>query len=188
MQTLGFDIETTLKILTENFDEKSAKEFLYMQYENLHNINDLESNNEQSHMTCFQEKIDVEVFRKFSKFLLTGESGSGKTKYALDVCKNFCSDYLQQTKVIQMTPELDRTLLVGSFVNGNVVGRFEWRFGVLLDSLINGKILILEDIDFANSETLILLSSILKFGQIYVNEIGMDVKINPASKIIFTSK
>ena len=101
MQTLGFDIETTLKILTENFDEKSAKEFLYMQYENLHNINDLELNNKQSLMTCFQEKINSEVFGKFSKFLLTGESGSGKTKYALDVCKNFCSDTCSRLKLFK---------------------------------------------------------------------------------------
>ncbi|VVT57060.1 uncharacterized protein SAPINGB_P005514 [Magnusiomyces paraingens] len=106
--------------------------------------------------------------------LLTGEGGSGKTFYLEEAAKYFSKD--DSIVRIHLGDQSDVKILVGTYSIGDKPGSFEWRPGILTVAVMEGRWVLIEDIDKAPTDVLSVLLPLLEKRELLIPSRGETVK------------
>lgn len=116
--------------------------------------------------------------------LLTGASGSGKTKLVEYVHNSARGGELVR---IHLGDQTDAKGLVGSYVSGAVPGKFEWRYGALASAVQQGRWVLIENIDRAPSDVASLLLPLLERGELVLASRNQVITAAPGFQLIGTA-
>ncbi|XP_043277150.1 midasin [Venturia canescens] len=98
---------------------------------------------------------------------LQGSVGCGKTalvEYLADITGHRNSNFVK----VQLGDQTDSKMLLGTYRCTDIPGEFVWQPGVLTQAVINGKWLLLEDIDSAALDVASCLSNLIETGTLSV--------------------
>lgn len=101
--------------------------------------------------------------------LLSGETGTGKTALAMYICQEMGREYNRVNLDGGITPDQ----LIGRHQtrdNGRGVMETYFQYGVLVETMRKGAVLILDEVNAALPDTLFCLYNALESGQLYVPE------------------
>lgn len=94
--------------------------------------------------------------------LVEGPMGSGKTTLIRHLARLTGRGKPPDVLTIQISDQVDSKYLLGSYICSDVPGEFLFNLGPLLRAIQSGSWLILEDIDFASSDVISLVTSIVE--------------------------
>ncbi|KAH3685853.1 hypothetical protein WICPIJ_003141 [Wickerhamomyces pijperi] len=119
-----------------------------------------------------------------SPVMLIGGAGSGKTFLINELSKYLSCD---KTLVkIHLGEQTDAKLLLGTYTSGSKPGTFEWRHGVLTTAVMEGRWVLIEDIDKAPTEVLSVLLSLLEKRELTIPSRGEVIKAANGFQLIST--
>lgn len=122
----------------------------------------------------------VESKRKYNVYL-TGLSGCGKTKSIEQVCAE-----LQRPMILlPITSETTERQLMGGFVLQQ--GEFVWKNGAVLEAMLIGAVLILDEIDKGTSSLMCLQGILNGDKRIYIKELGETVVAKEGFQVFATA-
>lgn len=113
--------------------------------------------------TDLTEKIEkILKSNTFFPTLIVGPTRCGKTFPVIEMCKELGLDYVR----VNLTNETDESTLMGNYrlQDGNTI----YNYGPVIDAMMNGKVLILDEIDSANPANIMCLQSILEGDGYYI--------------------
>lgn len=117
------------------------------------------------------------ALNKHRPVLLTGLPGCGKTSLLKTV-----ADELGQGKTmitLHLNDQSDAKLLIGMYVSTSTPGSFRWQPGVLTKAVLEGRWLVIEDLDRAPTEVLSTILPLLERRELLVPQWGETIR--PAS-------
>lgn len=119
-----------------------------------------------------------------SPILVQGEVGCGKSFLIRELA---ASKGLESTLVeLHLDDQTDIKTLLGAYVCSDVPGEFLWQAGVITQAALNGRWLIIEDIDRAPLEVAASLSTLLERRRLYLPDRGKEVVVHPSFRIFGT--
>lgn len=98
--------------------------------------------------------------------MLYGPAGAGKTFLIQESARRL--GYDRQLVRIHLGEQTDAKLLLGTYALGEKPGTFEWRAGVLTTAVQQGRWVVIEDIDQAPTEVLLVLLTLLEKRQLTI--------------------
>eukprot|EP01060_Flectonema_neradi_P002806 TRINITY_DN1176_c7_g1_i2.p1 TRINITY_DN1176_c7_g1~~TRINITY_DN1176_c7_g1_i2.p1 ORF type:complete len:4783 (+),score=1214.99 TRINITY_DN1176_c7_g1_i2:66-14351(+) len=113
--------------------------------------------------------------------LLSGGVGVGKTAIARFLAKEFGVELI----TVGLDSSVDIKDLVGTF-RSTSKKCFEFQLGPLATSIVNGKWLVLEDIDLASSDVTSALVTLLQSGFLYIPEEDRVLRCHPNFRLLAT--
>lgn len=118
--------------------------------------------------------------RIFYPVFVTGLSGNGKT---LGI-EQACAQLGRELVCANITIETDESDLIGGYklVDGNTV----WEDGPVVEAMLRGAILLLDEVDLASNKIMVL-QSVLSGNGIYIKKINRFVKPAPGFNIFATA-
>jgi hypothetical protein len=118
--------------------------------------------------------------RIFYPVFVTGLSGNGKT---LGI-EQACAQLGRELVCTNITIETDESDLIGGYklVDGNTV----WEDGPVVEAMLRGAILLLDEVDLASNKIMVL-QSVLSGNGIYIKKINRFVKPAPGFNIFATA-
>ena len=116
--------------------------------------------------------------------LITGPSGSGKTSLIRCVAQELGK--LSSMVVLHLNEQTDAKLLIGMYTNAKTPGSFSWRPGVLTNAVMEGRWVVIEDLDRAPMEIISILLPLLERGELLVPNWGECIRAAPGFKLIAT--
>ena len=125
-----------------------------------------------------------EGVRSSMPLLISGFSGSGKTSLIKDISRELGQSSSMVT--LHLNEQTDAKLLIGMYTSGNTPGSFSWRPGVLTKAVMDGRWVIIEDLDRAPTEIISTLLTLLERNELLIPNWGETVHAAPGFKIIAT--
>lgn len=118
--------------------------------------------------------------RVFCPIFITGHSGNGKTLQVEQACAAANREYLR----VNVTAETDEDALIGGFrlKNGNTV----FEFGPIVQGMIRGAVLLLDEIDLAGPKIL-CLQSLMEGKPIVIKPLGITIAPAPGFTVVATA-
>ncbi len=128
----------------------------------------------------FNDLKKVITSKIFYPIFITGLSGNGKTFGVEQACAQAKRDLIR----VNITVETDEDDLIGGFrlVDGNTV----WHNGPVIEALLRGSVLLLDEIDLASNKIL-CLQSILEGNGVYLKKVGKFVKPAEGFTVVATA-
>ncbi|CAG0889502.1 unnamed protein product [Darwinula stevensoni] len=119
-----------------------------------------------------------------SPALLSGPVGCGKTSLLqyLAACAGM------EVLSVQLSEETDSKLLLGTYQATNVPGKFVWTMGILTKAVVEGRWLILEDVDRASSDVHATLRKLLESRTLTLPGIGDSILASPRFRLFATQR
>jgi len=113
--------------------------------------------------------------------LLIGETGIGKTK----ICEVVSELFKAELKTINMHSEIESADFIGQSVMVN--GGISWRHGPLVDSMVNGHALLIDEINLAEDAVLERMNTLLEDRRtLYATEIAKEFRAHDRFRIVAT--
>ena len=118
--------------------------------------------------------------------LVTGSSGVGKTSLIRSVAGEVGKSSSMLT--LHLNEQSDAKLLVGMYTNAKTPGSFSWRPGVLTNAVMQGRWVLIEDIDRAPMEIISALLPLLERRELLIPHRGECVRAAPGFQLIATMR
>lgn len=118
---------------------------------------------------------------------LQGPVGCGKTalvEYLAEVTGHDTSNFVK----VQLDDQTDSKMLLGMYQCTDVLGEFVWQPGVLTQAVINGKWLLLEDVDCAPLDVASVLSNLIETGTLCVPGYRDTIYANSGFQLFVTQR
>lgn len=116
--------------------------------------------------------------------LLTGFPGCGKTSLVKKVAEELGQDQAMIT--LHLNEQTDAKLLIGMYVSAGTPGSFKWQPGVLTKAVLEGRWVIIEDLDRAPTEILSTILPLLERRELLVPHWGETIRPTSNFKLIAT--
>ncbi|GIY25819.1 midasin [Caerostris darwini] len=120
--------------------------------------------------------------------LIQGPVGCGKTSLvehlAMLTGKKHVKDFLK----IQLGDHVDSKMLLGAHVCSEIPGQFVWKPGILTKAMIEGRWLLLEDIDSAPMDVVSMLNPVLQSRSIVLPGHPKPIKAAPGFQLFATQR
>jgi len=118
--------------------------------------------------------------RVFCPIFITGHSGNGKTLQVEQACASANREFLR----INVTAETDEDALIGGFrlKNGNTV----FEFGPIVQGMLRGAVVLLDEIDLAGPKIL-CLQSLMEGKPLVIKPLGIAIAPAPGFTIVATA-
>lgn len=118
--------------------------------------------------------------RKYNVYL-TGLSGCGKTKSI----EQACAELNRPMILIPITSETTERQLIGGFVLQQ--GEFVWKNGAVLEAMLTGSVLVLDEIDKGTSSLMCLQGILNGDKKIFIKELGQSVVAKEGFQVFATA-
>eukprot|EP00127_Corallochytrium_limacisporum_P003804 Clim_evm18s153 gene=Clim_evmTU18s153 len=116
--------------------------------------------------------------------LVEGQAASGKSLLIRHLLATVgASDYT----CLHLSPEMDSKSLLGTYAAHETLGDFQWRAGPLTDAVMSGRVIMLEDVDCANSEVLAVLMPLAEAGILHIPGRNEMLRAPPSFRMIATT-
>jgi midasin len=116
--------------------------------------------------------------------MVQGEVGCGKSFLIRELAASLG---LESTLVeLHLDDQTDSKTLLGAYVCSDVPGEFLWQPGVITQAALNGRWLVIEDIDRAPLEIAASLSTLLERMRLYLPDRGKEVSVHPSFRVFGT--
>ena len=122
--------------------------------------------------------------RDSDNILVTGPSGAGKSALIRDLARELCR--ISSAITIHLNEQTDIKLLLGLYTSDKTPGSFSWHAGILTQAVLEGRWVIIEDIDRAPAEVISTLLPLLERGELFVQGRNEVIKAAPGFKLIAT--
>lgn len=119
-----------------------------------------------------------------SPIMVQGEVGCGKSFLIRELAASIGLEYTLVE--LHLDDQTDSKTLLGAYVCSDVPGEFLWQSGVITQAALNGKWLVIEDIDKAPLEVAASLSTLLERRMLYLPDRGKEVAIHPMFRVFGT--
>ena len=116
--------------------------------------------------------------------IVTGLAGSGKSSIIRHAARTLGVEGKMVT--LHLNEQTDAKLLIGMYVSDKDTNRFTWKPGVLTKAVVDGRWLVIEDLDRAPTEILSLLLPLLERRELFVPNWGESITANSGFKLIAT--
>ena len=116
--------------------------------------------------------------------LITGSSGAGKTSLIRSVARELGKSSSMVT--LHLNEQTDIKLLIGMYTNAKTPGSFSWRPGVLTTAVIEGRWVVIEDLNRAPMETISSLLPLIERRELLIPNWGESIRAAPGFKLIAT--
>lgn len=116
--------------------------------------------------------------------LVTGLSGAGKTTFIMDIARTLGKSPSMVT--LHLNEQTDAKTLVGMYTNAKAQGTFVWRPGVLTTAVMEGRWLLIEDLDRAPAEIVSTLLPLIERKELLIPNWSESVRAAPGFKLIAT--
>ena len=126
----------------------------------------------------------AKAVRDSNNILVTGLAGAGKSSLIRYVACELCRSSSSIT--IILNEQTDIKLLLGVYASGKSPGSFSWRPGILTQAVLEGRWVIVEDIDRAPSEITSTLLPLLERGELFIQNRNESIRAAPGFKLIAT--
>lgn len=117
--------------------------------------------------------------------LLTGPSGSGKTALVRHVARILGKE--RSMIITQLNEQLDAKTLIGMHTTATTPGSFAWQPGILTRAVLEGRWILVENLNRAPVEILSVLLSLLERRELFVPHWGESVPCHANFRIIATA-
>ena len=126
----------------------------------------------------------AEGLRSSKPLLVTGLSGAGKTISIREIARELGKSSSMVT--VHLNEQTDARLLVGMYTSDTAKGSFSWHPGVLTTAVMEGRWVVIEDLDKAPKEIMSILLPLLKRRELLIPNWGETVPAGPGFKLIAT--
>lgn len=126
----------------------------------------------------------AKAVRDSDNVLVTGLAGAGKSSLIRYVARELCRHSSSIT--IILNEQTDIKLLLGVYTSEKSPGSFTWRPGILTQAVLEGRWVIVEDIDRAPSEVTGTLLPLLERGELFIQSRDETIQAAPGFKLIAT--
>ena len=126
----------------------------------------------------------AKAVRDSENVLVTGLAGAGKSSLIRYVARELCRSSSSIT--ITLNEQTDIKLLLGVYTSENSPGSFTWRPGILTQAVLEGRWVIVEDIDRAPAEITGTLLPLLERGELLIQNRDESIHAAPGFKLIAT--
>ena len=116
--------------------------------------------------------------------LITGSSGAGKTFLIRSVARELGKSSSMVT--LHLNEQTDFKLLIGTYTNAKTPGSFSWRPGVLTKAVMEGRWVIIEDLNRAPMEIISSLLPLIEGRELLIPNWGESIRAAPGFKLIAT--
>ena len=116
--------------------------------------------------------------------LVAGSPGVGKTSLIKDMARELGKS--SSMVKLHLNEQTDAKLLIGMYTSTDNPGSFSWRPGVLTTAVMEGRWIMIEDLDRAPKEILSILLPLVERGELLVPHWGESVRAAPDFKLIAT--
>ena len=116
--------------------------------------------------------------------LVGGPSASGKTAVVMYAARKLGKD--KSLIRIHLDDQMDSKTLLGSYVCTDTPGEFLWKAGALTQAVLQGRWVLIEDIDLAPFEILSALIPLLESGELYLASRNVSVKAREGFRLFGT--
>ena len=116
--------------------------------------------------------------------LVAGLPGSGKTTLIRESAR--LSGKLSSMITLHLNEQIDAKLLIGLYTSTESPGLFTWRPGVLTTAVIEGRWVLIEDLDRAPTDLISILLPLIENRELYISNQDMPVIAAPEFKLIAT--
>ena len=116
--------------------------------------------------------------------LITGSSGAGKTSLIRNVAQELGK--ISSMVTLHLNEQTDAKLLIGMYTNAKTPGSFSWRPGILTNAVMEGRWVVIEDLNRAPVEIISTLLPLLERRELLVPNWGECIRAAPGFKLIAT--
>ncbi len=116
--------------------------------------------------------------------LITGSSGAGKTSLIRSVARELGKSSSMIT--LHLNEQTDVKLLIGMYNNAKTPGSFSWRPGVLTNAVMEGRWVVIEDLNRAPMETISSLLPLIERRELLIPNWGESIRAASGFKLIAT--
>ena len=116
--------------------------------------------------------------------MVTGFSGVGKTSLIRDVARELGKT--SQMVTLHLNEQTDAKMLIGMYTSAKTPGLFSWQPGVLTTAVIEGRWVVIEDLDRAPTDIISTLLPLLERGELLIPDWGEAIRAAPGFKLIGT--
>ena len=116
--------------------------------------------------------------------LITGSSGAGKTSLIRSVARELGK--FSSMVTLHLNEQTDAKLLIGMYTNGKTPGSFSWRPGVLTKAVMEGRWVVIEDLNRAPMEIISTLLPLIERRELLIANWGECIRAAPGFKLIAT--
>ncbi|KAJ3084604.1 hypothetical protein HDU99_010346 [Rhizoclosmatium hyalinum] len=115
--------------------------------------------------------------------LVTGAAGVGKTSLVEEVARMVGQKDLLK---IHLGDQTDSKILLGTYVCQNEPGSFRWQPGILTTAVMQGRWVLIEDLDLAPLEVVSVLIPLLETGHLFIPARGEKVRARQGFQLFAT--
>ncbi|KAJ3074248.1 AAA ATPase midasin [Podochytrium sp. JEL0797] len=115
--------------------------------------------------------------------LVTGGAGVGKTSLVEEVARMVGQKDLLK---IHLGDQTDSKILLGTYVCQNEPGSFRWQPGILTTAVMQGRWVLIEDLDLAPLEVVSVLIPLLETGHLFIPARGEKVRARQGFQLFAT--
>jgi midasin len=126
------------------------------------------------------------ALRTSQPILITGYAGAGKTFLVHQIAHTL--NALGSLVSIHLGDQTDAKLLIGTYTTADTPGNFEWRPGVLITAVREGRWVLVEDIDKAPTEVLSVLLPLIERGELDLPSRGEKIQAARGFRLIATAR
>ncbi|GAB7364306.1 hypothetical protein MBLNU230_g4851t1 [Neophaeotheca triangularis] len=126
----------------------------------------------------------AQAIKSSSPMLLNGLAGSGKTLLIRHVARTVGK--LDDMITLHLNDQSDAKLLVGIYTTGKTPGTFVWKAGVLTTAVMEGRWVLIEDLDRAPSHIISTLLPLIEKGELLVPGRKETIRAKEGFRIIST--
>ena len=116
--------------------------------------------------------------------LITGSSGAGKTSLIRSVAQELGK--MSTMVTLHLNEQTDAKLLIGMYTNAKSPSSFSWRPGVLTNAVMEGRWVVIEDLDRAPIEVVSTLLPLIERRELLIPNWGECIRAAPGFKLIAT--
>ncbi|KAI9487690.1 MAG: hypothetical protein EXX96DRAFT_514297 [Benjaminiella poitrasii] len=116
--------------------------------------------------------------------LLEGVTGAGKTALVEELA--YRTGRGAELVKIHLGDQTDPKVLLGTYVSTSTPGSFRWQAGVLTTAVLEGRWVLIEDIDLAPAEVLSVILPLLETRQLFIPSRGEKIKAKEGFQLFGT--
>ena len=116
--------------------------------------------------------------------LISGSSGAGKTSLIRSVARELGK--ISSMVTLHLNGQTDAKLLIGMYTSAKTPGSFSWRPGVLTNAVMEGRWVVVEDLDRAPMEIISTLLPLIERRELLIPSWGEFIRAAPGFKLIAT--